>query len=95
MVSVSASHREGPEFCPEPVYKRHCAEKFRLGNHRVPRVQWDSGGARKICGVQSPDDRRCVHRREPDATVMNFFILKIILLEKTVISRILTGISRF
>ena len=30
MVSVSASHREGPEFCPQPVYKRHCAEKFRL-----------------------------------------------------------------
>ena len=30
MVSVSASHREGPEICPKPVYKRHCAEKFRL-----------------------------------------------------------------
>ena len=30
MVSVSASHREGPEICPQPVYKRHCAEKFRL-----------------------------------------------------------------
>ena len=30
MVSVSASHRDGPEICPQPVYKRHCAEKFRL-----------------------------------------------------------------
>ena len=30
MVSVSASHREGPEICPQPVYKRHCVEKFRL-----------------------------------------------------------------
>ena len=30
MVSVSASHREGPEICPQPVYKRHCAEKIRL-----------------------------------------------------------------
>ena len=30
MVSVSASHREGPEICAQPVYKRHCAEKFRL-----------------------------------------------------------------
>ena len=30
MVSVSASHREGPEICPQPVYKRHCAEKFKL-----------------------------------------------------------------
>ena len=30
MVSVSASHQEGPEICPQPVYKRHCAEKPRL-----------------------------------------------------------------
>ena len=30
MVSVSASHRESPEICPQPVYKRHCAEKFRF-----------------------------------------------------------------
>ena len=27
---VSTSHREGPEICPQPVYKRHCAEKIRL-----------------------------------------------------------------
>ena len=30
MVSVSASHRESHEICPQPVYKRHCAEKFLL-----------------------------------------------------------------
>ena len=30
MVSVSASHRACPEICPQPVYKRHCAEKIRL-----------------------------------------------------------------
>ena len=30
MISVSATHREGPEICPQPVYKRHCDEKFRL-----------------------------------------------------------------
>ena len=30
MVSVSASHREGPEIFPKPVYKRHCGENFRL-----------------------------------------------------------------
>ena len=30
MVSVSASHREGPEICPQPVYKRHSADKFIL-----------------------------------------------------------------
>ena len=30
MVKVSASYREGPEICPQAVYKRHCAEKFLL-----------------------------------------------------------------
>ena len=30
MVSVSVSHREGPEICPQNVYKRRCAKKFRL-----------------------------------------------------------------
>ena len=59
-VRASASHREGPEFCPQPVYKRHCAENFRL-NHRVPRVHWNRR-ARKICGVQSPDGA-CVRCR--------------------------------
>ena len=55
-VRASASQREGPEFCPQPVYKRHYAEKFRL-NHRVPQIHWDRR-ARKICGVQSPVDRQ-------------------------------------
>ena len=30
MVRVSASSRESPEICPQPVHKRHCAEKIRL-----------------------------------------------------------------
>ena len=30
MVSLSASPRVGPEICPQPVYKRHCAEKSKF-----------------------------------------------------------------
>ena len=30
MVRISATYREGPEICPQLVYKRHCAEKFIL-----------------------------------------------------------------
>ena len=42
---------------PQPVYKRHCAEKFRL-NRRVPREHWDRC-ARKICGSKVPTVRAC------------------------------------
>ena len=56
VVRASASHPESPEFCPQPVYKRRCAEKFVL-NHRVPQIHWDRR-ALKICGVQSPVDRQ-------------------------------------
>ena len=52
IVRASASHKEIPEFCPQPVYKRHCTEKFRL-THRVPRVHWERR-ARKICGSKVP-----------------------------------------
>ena len=51
-VRASAFHPEGHEFCPQPVYKRQCTEKFRL-NHRVPQIHWDRRAC-KICGVQSP-----------------------------------------
>ena len=54
MVSVSASHREGPEICPQPVCKRHCAKIFRL---RIP-VSPEYTGTDvlvKSVGVQSPD----------------------------------------
>ena len=60
VVRASASHREGPEICPLPVYKRQCAEKFRL-NQRVPQIHWDRR-VRKICEVQSPDGA-CVRCR--------------------------------
>ena len=59
MVSVSASHREGLEICPQPVYKRHCAEKFRLKITGSPEYTGTDVRARKICGVQSPDDGAC------------------------------------
>ena len=73
MVGVSASHREGPVICPQPVYKRYCAEKFRLKITGSP----ECTGTDVLVNLWSPKSRRCVHRREPGATVMNYFFLKI------------------
>ena len=71
MVSVSASHREGPEICPQPVYKRRWAEKFRLKITGSPEFSETDVLVRSV-GPKSR--RRCVHRREPGATVMNCFL---------------------
>ena len=73
MVSVSASHRKGSEICPQPVYKRHCSEIFRLKIPGSPRVHW--GRARKICGVQSPDGA-CTEENLMQR-LLTVFILKI------------------
>ena len=61
MVSVSASHRECPEICPQHVYKRHCAEKFRLKMTGSPEYT----GTDVLVKSVGPKSRRCVRTMSP------------------------------
>ena len=62
MVSVSASHREGPKICPQPVYKRHCAEKFRL---KKITGSPEYTGTDVLVKSVGPKSRRCVRTMSP------------------------------
>ena len=65
MVSASASHREGPEICPQPVYKRHCAEKFRLKITESTEYTGTDVLVNGACVSYAPS-RRCVRTMSPN-----------------------------